>query len=178
MSFSGELAYELHAPNDRLGDLWDALWQAGQAYDIAPFGTKALDSLRLEKFYRGGHELANDASHMDVCQERFADTSKAFVGRDAMMRREPKRRIALVALDGESTDALIGEAVFLDGKMVGSITSAAYGYTVKKSLAIAFLDEEARKAGASLQVSLLGEMVRASTLPDAPWDPFNERLHM
>ena len=176
LSFTGELAYELHAPNDRLGILWDALWSAGQPHGMAAFGSKALDSLRLEKFYRGGHELANDASHKDVAQERFAAVDKAFVGREAMQSRDPRSRIALLALESEETDALIGEAVFQDGKLVGSVTSAAYGHTVGRSLAIAFLIEGARDPGTQLEVSLLGRRIAATALPDAPWDPGNERL--
>ncbi|MDA7963576.1 FAD-dependent oxidoreductase [Ruegeria sp.] len=176
LSFTGELAYELHAPNGQLGTLWDILWQAGQTYGIGAFGTKALDSLRLEKFYRGGHELANDASHKDVCQDRFAAPDKDFLGRAAMLARQPRGRIALLALDGEETDALMGEAVFHDGRLVGSITSAAYGHSVGTSLAIAFLKESARAPGTALTVSLLGKQVAATVLPDAPWDPGNARL--
>ncbi len=175
LSFSGELAYELHAPNAQLEELWDALWVAGQTHGIAAFGSKALDSLRLEKFYRGGHELANDAGHADVAQERFAATDKEFVGREAMLARRPARKIALLALDGD-TEALIGEAVFDGDHLVGSVTSAAYGHTVGMSLAIAFLDEAARSPGQALTVSILGERVPATVLPDAPWDPKNERL--
>lgn len=176
LSFSGELAYELHAPNDQLGRLWDALWAAGQTHNIAPFGSKALDSLRLEKFYRGGHELANDASHKDVLQERLAATDKDFVGREAMLTRNPNSRIALLALDGEDTDALIGEAVFKNGRMVGSVTSAGFGHSVGQSLAIAFLTEDARQEGTVLEVSILGARVKAKVLPNAPWDPDNDRL--
>ncbi|WP_406645677.1 FAD-dependent oxidoreductase [Aliisedimentitalea scapharcae] len=176
LSFTGELAYELHAPNDKLGELWDALWEAGQPHGIGTFGTKALDSLRLEKFYRGGHELTNDASHKDICLERFAATDKAFVGRDAMMARQPRSRVALLMLNGEQTDALLGEAVFLGDQLVGSITSAAYGHCVGKSLAIAFLADVARASGTVLTVSLLGQQVAATVLADAPWDPENARL--
>ena len=88
LSFTGELAWELHASNERLGDLWDALWAAGQAHGIGAFGSKALDCLRLEKFYRGGGELANDASHADVDQMRFASMDKEFVGKAAMLARQ------------------------------------------------------------------------------------------
>ena len=176
LSFTGELAYELHAPNNQLGTLWDAIWQAGQPLGIGAFGTRALDSLRLEKFYRGGHELANDAGHADVAQERFAATDKGFVGRDAMLARNPRRRIALLALEGEETDALIGEAVFQGDRLAGSVTSAAYGHSIGRSLAIAFLDDDARQPGTRLQISLLGQSVTAKVLPDAPWDPTNERL--
>ena len=176
LSFTGELAFELHAPNDQLDIIWKALWAAGADHGIAPFGTKALDNLRLEKFYRGGHELANDASHKDVALERFAATDKEFVGKAAMEARNPRTRIALLALEGEETDALIGEAVFKDGALMGVITSAGYGHTIGRSLAIAFLKEEARAPDTRLQISLLGKMVDATVLPDAPWDPTNERI--
>jgi len=178
LSFTGELAFELHAPNERLGALWDLLWQAGQAHGIAAFGSKALDSLRLEKFYRGGHELGNDASHPDVDQERFAAIDKPFVGRDAMLARTPKSRIALLALAGEETDALIGEAVFQGDRLVGSVTSAACGHTIGRSLAIAFIHDDVRAPGTLLEVCLLGKRVRAEVLADAPWDPQNDRLRV
>lgn len=176
LSFTGELAYELHAPNRHLGQIWDGLWQAGQRFGIKAFGSKALDSLRLEKFYRGGHELANDASHKDVAQERFADLTKSFVGKSAMLARAPRTRIAMLELAGEETDALMGEAVYHGDRLVGSITSAAYGHTVQRSLAIAFLDDSVREPGTELAVSLLGKRVDATVLPGAPWDPENSRL--
>ena len=176
LSFTGELAYELHASNERLAALWDMIWSAGKAFDMGVFGSKALDSLRLEKFYRGGHELANDAGHKDVGQERFAATDKAFIGREAMGSRQPRSRVALLALEGEETDALLGEAVFRDENLVGSITSAAYGHTVGCSLAIAFLADGAHQPGTRLEVSLLGKRIAARVLPEAPWDPCNERI--
>ena len=179
LSFTGELAWELHAPNDSLGDLWDRLWSAGQKYDIGVFGSKALDSLRLEKFYRGGHELANDASPVHIDLMRFVKLDKDFVGRDAVIARSNKGEsstIALLALENEETDCLIGEAVFRDRELVGSITSSAFGYSAGKSLAIAFLKEDAHEPGTVLEVSLLGKQVRAVVLKEAPYDPENRKL--
>ncbi len=176
LSFTGELAYELHAPNDQLENLWDTLWNCGEAYGIAAFGSKATDSLRLEKFYRGGHELANDASHKDVVLERFAATAKEFVGKDAMLTRSPSSRVALLALEDADTEALGGEAVFQNDTRVGSITSAAFGHSVNQSLAIAFLADGAHAPETQLKVSILGTRVSARVLQDAPWDPANVRL--
>ena len=109
-------------------------------------------------------------------QERFAATDKDFIGRDALLARSPRSRIALLALEGEDTDALIGEAIFHGDHRVGSVTSAAYGQAVGRSLAIAFLTDGVRDPGTLLQVSLLGRRVPAVVLPDAPWDPQNKRL--
>lgn len=107
---------------------------------------------------------------------RFVRLDKAFIGREALLARDPRSQIALLALDGEETDCLGGEAVLRDGTLVGTVTSAGYGYTVGQSLAIAFLGPEASAPGTALEVSLLGKLTAARVLPEAPFDPRNERL--
>ena len=52
VSFSGELAWELHIPNAQLLLAFRRLWQAGQPYGIKPFGLYATESMRLEKGFR------------------------------------------------------------------------------------------------------------------------------
>lgn len=49
VGFVGEIGYELHAPTDRTGPLWDALMRAGAEECIRPFGVEAQRLLRLEK---------------------------------------------------------------------------------------------------------------------------------
>ncbi len=176
LSFTGELAWELHAPNEKLGKLWDTLWQAGQAFEIGVFGSKAIDSLRMEKFYRGGHELANDVTHKEVGLMHFAKLDKDFIGKQALQDRQPSSQCVLLTLENEPCECLIGEAVFADDKLAGSITSAAYGYTVGKSLAIAFLNSTAFEKNSKLYVSLLGEEISAKILSTPPYDPKNENL--
>ena len=97
LSFTGELAWELHAPNDRLGELWDALMEAGAEHGIAPFGSAALNGLRLEKAYRGGHEIANDASPVHIDLMRFVNLDKPFVGREALMVRAERGERSKIA---------------------------------------------------------------------------------
>ena len=130
LSFAGELGYELHTSSTKLNAVWDALWEAGSKHGIRAFGTRALDSLRLEKFYRGGHELANDVGHLEVGQERFASMGKSFVGREALTNRKPGRKIALLKLPTNAQIPLGGEPVYCANQLIGSISSAAYGHTV------------------------------------------------
>ncbi|MBU3739580.1 MAG: FAD-dependent oxidoreductase, partial [Rhodoferax sp.] len=53
VNYVGELGWELHAPVAQLPALYDAIWQAGQPFDIRDFGLYAMDSLRVDKCYRG-----------------------------------------------------------------------------------------------------------------------------
>ena len=179
LSFSGELAWELHAPNDRLGALWDALWAAGRPHGIVPFGSKALDMMRMEKAYRGGHELTSDASPVHTGQMRFVRLDKDFIGRDAVARRArqgEESAIAYLEIEAGDVDVLGGEAVFRDGRLVGSVSSGNTGATTGKSLAFAFVEPEAARPGTRLEVSILGELRPASVLGEPVLDPDNRRL--
>lgn len=179
MSFSGELAWELHAPNAQLGTLWDALWEAGQPHGITPFGSKALEMMRMEKAYRGGHELANDASPVHTDQMRFVKLDKDFVGRDALARRAETGETSVIAyLEVEVTDSdvLGGEAVFYNGTRAGSVSSGGFGPNTGRSLAFAFLRPEAAQPGTALEISIFGELHRATVLAEPVLDPQNLRL--
>jgi dimethylglycine dehydrogenase len=179
LSFSGELAFELHAPNRRLGDLWDALWQAGRAHRMVAFGAKALDMMRIEKAYRGGSELANDASPVHTDQMRFVKLNKAFVGRDAVARRARSgegSRIAYLEIETGDAEPWGGEAVLHDGALVGSLSSSAIGASTGKSLAFAFVEPSLATPGTRLHVSILGDLRPAVVRAEPASDPRNLRI--
>ncbi len=179
LSFSGELAWELHAPNAQLADLWDALWNAGAPHGMVPFGAKALDMMRMEKAYRGGHELANDASPIQTDQMRFVKLDKPFVGREALIRRLDAGETSVIAyldIALDDTDVLGGEAVYLGDTLVGSVSSGGCGPVTGKNLAFAFVKPHAAQPGTELEVSVFGRMHTATVLQNAALDPESHRL--
>ncbi len=85
VSFSGELAFELHIPNEQLNLAFDTLTNAGQPFGLKPFGRLATESMRLEKGYR--HWKADLITEFDPIAsglERFVDFGKAFIGKAAL----------------------------------------------------------------------------------------------
>lgn len=179
LSFSGELAWELHAPNNQLEALWGAIWTAGQAHGITPFGSKALEMVRMEKAYRGGHELANDASPLQTDQMRFVKLDKDFTGRSALLQRmDAGERSVIAYLEVFTTDidVLGGEAVYCNGAKVGSVTSGGFGPVSGKSLAFAFVLPEFARPDTRLEVSIFGETYGANVLAEPVLDPQNLRL--
>ena len=179
LSFTGELAWELHASNSRLAELWDRVWQSGRSHGIVAFGSKALEMMRMEKAYRGGHELANDASPVHVGQMRFVKLDKPFVGRDAVKARAEAGEassLAYLQVDAGDSDALGGEPVYLGDRLVGSVSSGGYGPVTGKSLAFAFVAPEAARPGTRLSVMIFGELRPAEALSDPVLDPDNHRL--
>ena len=51
VSFTGELGFEVNVPARHGRALWEKLFEAGQPYDITPYGTEAMHVLRAEKGY-------------------------------------------------------------------------------------------------------------------------------
>jgi dimethylglycine dehydrogenase len=110
---------------------------------------------------------------------RFVKLDKDFVGRDAVVRRAETGETSAIAyldIDVTDSDVLGGEAVFLNGERVGSISSGGYGPNTGRSLAFAFLKPDAAKPGTTLEISLFGEMHAATVLAEPVLDPQNERL--
>jgi len=68
-----------------------------------------------------------------------------------------------------------GEAVHAGGSVVGRVRSAAYGFTVRRNVALAKLPS-ALAEGAEVEVDVLGELVPALVAPDVLYDPANERV--
>ena len=81
--------------------------------------------------------------------------------------REVTRRLRTLAVgDAEYQPVYGGEAVHKDGRAVGRLRSCAYGFTVKKNLAYAYLPIELAQ-GAEVQVEVFGELVPATVVADA-----------
>ncbi len=180
MTYVGELGWELHAPLSALPALWDALIEAGAPLGLAPFGTMAMNGLRLEKAYRGwGSELSPEVDMIEASMERFLKLEKGpFIGRDATLARKaagPRWRLVLLDVAADGADCLGNEPVAEAGRIVGVTTSGGYGPATGRSLAFAYVEPRAAKPGTRLDVTILGKASAATVLPDAPWDPENRR---
>ena len=51
VSFTGELGFEVNVPADYGRAVWEAIYAAGEAHGITPYGTETMHVLRAEKGY-------------------------------------------------------------------------------------------------------------------------------
>ncbi|NOD84549.1 FAD-dependent oxidoreductase [Ruegeria sp. HKCCD6119] len=172
MSYAGELGWELHMPNAACLDVYNALWAAGEAYGITDYGSFAMNVMRMEKGFKGAGELTNEVTLAEADVLRFARTDKDYLGKDKTLNTDLPWICAYLSIepDGE-IDGHGGEAVLLDGRVVGSTASVAYGHTVGKILAFAYLKPEAAKAGTQLEVVIHGQPRAARVLDKPAYDP-------
>jgi dimethylglycine dehydrogenase len=181
INYVGELGWELHVPMDRMVQLYEALWQAGKPQGIANFGLYALNSLRMEKAYRGwGAELTNEVTLLEAGMERFIRFDKDdFVGREANLRQRDeglKTRLVYFEIETGDSDVRGGEPVFAEGVCIGVTTSGGYGHCVQKGLGFAYVDPAFASAGSRFDVELLGKSCNANVLEGPLYDPSNQKL--
>jgi dimethylglycine dehydrogenase len=181
VNYVGELGWELHAPMREMPKVFDALMTAGASHGIRLFGTYAMNSLRMEKAYRGwGSELTSEIDMFEGSMERFIRLDKPdFIGRAASLsRKQQGERIKLtyMAVEAGDNDCRGNEPVYRNGKLVGITTSGAYGFAVNKSLAFAYVEPSLAKTGGTFEILLLGERKKAQIIAEPAWDETNARL--
>ena len=183
VNFVGELGWELHHPVAGQLAIYDALVEAGAAHGLTPFGMRAMDSLRLEKMYRGWRtDLTTEYSLVEAGMERFVrfDKNVDFTGRDALAGQAANgapHSLVCLEIDAADADAIALEPVFGEGgNWIGSVATGGYAHHLGKSLALAYVKSEKAVAGASVAVELVGERRPAIIHTEPLYDPGNERL--
>ncbi|HKL45173.1 MAG TPA: FAD-dependent oxidoreductase [Roseovarius sp.] len=172
MSYAGELGWELHMPFAAMTDVYAALWRVGEAHGIADYGSFAMNVMRMEKGFKGAGELTNEVTLAEADVLRFARTDKDYLGKDKALNTDLPWVCAYLEIEPDGhIDGHGGEAVTLDGKVVGSTASVAYGHTVGEILAFAYIKPHAAAPGTALEVIIHGKPRSARVLGEPAYDP-------
>ncbi len=179
VSFAGELGWEVHALNEDMPAIYEAILDAG----ATPFGMYALNSLRIEKGYRAWKgDLSTDYSLLEGGLERFVklDKPQNFPGKAAILNEKQqgvKKSFVTLTVDAGDCDAPYMSCIWQGDQIVGETTSGAWGYRVGKSIALGMVKTDVANPGTELEVEIYGQKYRAVVQEDQPlWDPANERL--
>jgi 4-methylaminobutanoate oxidase (formaldehyde-forming) len=187
VSFVGELGWELYAPVESLLTLYEGLLQAGGDLRLRLAGFHALDSLRAEK---GLLDWGLDIGPADTPYEAgigftvALDKPAEFIGREALRARarEPlSRRLVHLKLDDPAPLLYRGESIVLDGRIVGSVTSAGYGHTIGAAVGLGYVNgapDELKTivTSGAVQIDVAGTLVPATLSLRPFYDPDGERM--
>ncbi|MGD9743564.1 MAG: FAD-dependent oxidoreductase [Dongiaceae bacterium] len=145
VTYVGELGWELHMPVEAAAAVYDALMTAGNPHGIANAGYRAIESLRLEKGYRAwGSDIGPDHSPLEAGL-RWAvklRQNTPFLGRAALAEQAQaplKKQLACFTIADPEVTLLGRETIFRDGKQVGWLTSAGWGYTIERNIGYGYV---------------------------------------
>ena len=184
VGFVGELGYEIHVPS-RYGEvLWDSILEAGQHFDIRPFGVETQRLLRLEKGHIIVSQDTDGMSHPGELSLEWAINRKKpfFVGRrsvDILMAQPQTRKLVGFKLPLGSSKPEEGHLVLEGERISGNVTSCEVSPTVGAIIGLAYVGIDQCEPGFELPIRVEGgEIVRAeiATLPF--YDPANQRQEL
>jgi len=173
--YTGEDGFEIYIPSDEptSGRVWNEVLEAGKEFGILPCGLGARNTLRLEAgMALYGHEISDTINVFEANLGRYAKLEKpSFVGRDALLAiqeaRGPERKlIGLEIIErGIARDGY--PVATLDGTRIGHVTSGSPAPFLKKNIAIALVDANARDYAldTELAVEIRNQLVKAKVVP-------------
>jgi glycine cleavage system aminomethyltransferase T len=179
LSAVGELGWEIHTSAEYGRYLWDAIYQTGQGHGLVAAGRGAYYALRLEKGYRlWGADMSTEHDPFEAGLSALIESSKeGYVGHSvisALSKTTPSKRLrCLVVQDGESM--IMGkEPVYVDGEVKGYVTTAAFGFTIGKPIAFAWLQGDV-DVGREVEVEYFGRRIGARVEREPVYDPQGSR---
>ncbi|NEB01022.1 FAD-dependent oxidoreductase [Streptomyces sp. SID13726] len=180
LSYVGELGWELYTTADLGQKLWDTLWQAARPLGGIAAGRGAFNSLRLEKGYRSfGTDMTYEHDPYEAGVAFAVRPDKEdFTGKAALERRSTAvhRRLTCLTIDDPRSVVMGKEPVYDGPNPVGYVTSAAYGYTVGKGIAYAWLPAELSEPGKVVHIGYFDERIEAVVAEEPLFDPKMTRL--
>ncbi|MEP1934212.1 MAG: FAD-dependent oxidoreductase [Roseibium sp.] len=185
ISYTGDLGYEIWMAPEYERQVYLALMDAGDEFDIRNFGMRALLALRLEKnFGTWFREFRPIYGAIEADLGRFVKLKKdSFIGKEAAQKEfenGPNRMRVAFEVDAADADVMGDEPIWHDGEVIGWVTSGGYAHYVRKSLAQGYVPTEYSddiRTGA-FEIEILGELRKATILPDPPFDPEAKRMRM
>ena len=200
--YTGDLGYEIWMPWDAAIAVWDAIAEAGRAFDLHPTGMLALDIARIEAglllidvdFHSSRKAMieAQKYSPFELGLGRLVEVGKGpFVGRQALVaehRRGPSRQIVGLEVDWTEVEKLyeavglpptapatasrVPVPVYVDGRQVGRATSTTWSTTLKKLIALATIDRPHSALGTRVKLEVTVEAVRHTASATVVKTPF------
>jgi aminomethyltransferase len=164
--YTGEDGFEFYTGINQIGDLWDALLDAGKADGEVPVGLGARDTLRLEaRMPLYGNELADDISPLEAGLGWAVKFDKGdFVGREhiaAVKEAGPQRRTVGFELTERAGSPRSRYDVQVVGRTVGYVTSGAMSPTLGQNIGLALVERDVAGIGKPLDIIIRDKPVRA-----------------
>ena len=160
ISFSGELAYEVNVESNNGNFMWEQIMEAGQEFEIQPYGTEALSTLRIEMGHVAGSELDGRTIPYDNSLEGLVSQKKDFIGKrslnkSAFTASNRQKIVGVVPLD-KKTSIPEGSYIVRDAKAklpnpkLGHVSASCWSVEYNNPFSLAIIEDGKNMIGQKL----------------------------
>ncbi|MEM0989501.1 MAG: FAD-dependent oxidoreductase [Pseudomonadota bacterium] len=182
VSFTGDLGYEIWMKPEYQRHVLERILDAGEEFGVRPFGLRAMNAMRLEKNFGGwAREYRPIYGPLEAGLERFIAYEKDadFIGKEAAIAecdQGGKLRLRAFRVDAHDADVIGDEPIWLNGEVVGWVTSGGYAHNSQTSMAMGYVPKEHADASDGWEIELLGERLGAHVQHAPIWDANAARM--
>ncbi len=160
ISFSGELAYEVNVESDNGNYMWEKIIEIGKEFNIQPYGTEALSTLRIEMGHVAGSELDGRTIPYDNSLEGLVSKKKDFIGKRSLSKKAyvaPDRQkvVGVIPLD-KKTSIPEGSYIVKDAKAklpnpkLGHVSASCWSVEYDNPFSLAIIKDGKNMIGQKL----------------------------
>ncbi|XP_014235720.1 pyruvate dehydrogenase phosphatase regulatory subunit, mitochondrial-like [Trichogramma pretiosum] len=145
---TGEPGYCLHIPSEYALHVYASLMDVGRDYGLRDVGVLTQRFMRIERFIPfWAEELTPFVTPYEAGNGHRINLDKEyFIGKFALQRQKERgvtRRLVLFIINNLDLDKDVwawgGEPIYRNGEFVGTVTSAGYGFNIKKLICLGFI---------------------------------------
>ena len=187
ITYVGELGWELYVPTEFMLGVYDEIVAAGESFGLVHAGYHAINSLRIEKAYRHwSHDITDEDTPLEAGLGFAVKFDKAggFIGRDALLAQQASgvgKRLLQFRLQAPEPLLYHDEPIWRDDRLVGHITSGAYGHSLGACIGLGYVPiekgtEPAEVLNSEFEIEVAGVRVPSDASLRPLYDPNNERI--
>ncbi len=188
ISFSGELAYEVNVESDHGNFMWEKIMEIGKEFNIQPYGTEALSTLRIEMGHVAGSELDGRTIPYDNSLEGLVSKKKDFIGKRSLSKKayvatNRQKVVGVVPLD-KKTSIPEGSYIVKDPKAklpnpkLGHVSASCWSVEYDNPFSLAIIKDGKNMIGQKLYAlsPLRNKSIPVEIVSSHYVDPKGERV--
>lgn len=166
--YTGAGGFEIYVDNKDAEKLWNAVFEAGEAFGIKPIGLGARDTLRLEMgFCLYGNDIDDATSPLEAGLGWVTKFNKNFTNSAALQQQKQegtKRKLVGFEMIDRGIPRHDYEIVDAEGNSIGKVTSGTQSPSLQKAIGMGYVKNEFAKEGAEIFINIRDNKVKAKVV--------------
>ena len=166
--YTGAGGFEIYFENEHAPAIWNAIFKAGEKYDLKPVGLGARDTLRLEMgFCLYGNDIDDTTSPLEAGLGWITKLSKNFTASELLKKqKEAGLTRKLVGIEMIDRGIPRHDYVVTDpaGNPIGRVTSGTQSPSLQKAIGMAYVKTDFANPGTEILVSIRDKGLKAKVV--------------
>ena len=163
--YTGAGGFEIYVANKDAVKVWNAIFEAGKAFDIQPIGLAARDTLRLEMgFALYGNDIDDTTSPIEAGLGWITKFTKDFTNSEAL-KAQKENGISRKLVGFEMLEKGIPRSHYrilnTEGEPIGEVTSGTMSPSLQKGVGMGYVEKAYTKSGTEILIEVRKRQLKA-----------------